>query len=463
MDLKPLITPDVLAARMELGERLVIVDTRAPAQYAEGHIPGAVNVNQIFTYLASSTAEGLAALRGEFAGYFGSAGISGDERVVIYEDAMDNGYGQSCRGWFLLEYLGHPKVQILDGGLQGWKAANLPLSTEAPTIERRVFTPRRDDSLMVTWQQMLDAVDDPNIVKLDTRARDEWEGETSSPYAKDFAPRKGRIPGAVWIDWLHMMERKSGIPRFRSREEILDLCRRAGIGPESRVYLYCFKGARAANTLVALREAGIRDVRLYFGSWNEWARNPELPIEEGPPVKQRIAPIDGAGLDALAEKGKANPAAVRTLKCRTVLEKRFRHLNYIRSLPEHVIDEPPQLLGDDTAPNPTEALLAALGSCISVGIHANAIARGIELYEVELELEGDINITSVWGVGDLGRDKVLGLTDIRVNVRLDGNVSRDELAELVAHANDWSPVANTVRNPVSLRVGLAEQRTSENP
>jgi thiosulfate/3-mercaptopyruvate sulfurtransferase len=456
MNSKPLITPAVLAARMELGERIVVIDTRAPEQYAQGHIPGAVNVNQIFTYLASSTAEGLAALRDEFAAYFSAAGVTGDERVVIYEDAMDNGYGQSCRGWFLLTYLGHRKVQILDGGLQGWKAEDLPLSTETPAVEKRVFTPRLDDSLMVTWQQMRDALNDPSIVKLDTRAREEWEAESSSPYGKDFAPRKGRIPGAVWIDWLHMMERKSGIPRFRSREEILDLCSRAGIGPDSRVYLYCFKGARAANTLVALREAGIRDVRLYFGSWNEWARNPELPIESGPAAKRQIAPIDKAGLDALAEKGKSNPAAVRTLKCKTVLEKRFRHLNYIRTLPEHVIDEPPVLLGDDTAPNPTEALLAALGSCISVGIHANAIARGIELYKVELELEGDINITSVWGVGDLGRDKLLGLTAVRVHVHLDGNVSREQLAELVAHANDWSPVANTVRNPVALSVALAE-------
>ncbi len=456
MDLKPLITPAVLAARMEVGERLVIVDTRAPAQYAEGHIPGAVNVNQIFTYLATSTAEGLAALRDEFAAYFRAGGVCGDERVVIYEDAMDNGYGQSCRGWFLLTYLGHPKVQILDGGLQGWKADDLPLSTEVPVVENGTFTPRLDDSLMITWQQMRDAVNDPGIIKLDTRARDEWEAESSSPYSKDFAPRKGRIPGAVWIDWLHMMERKGGMPRFRSREEILDLCRQAGIGPESRVYLYCFKGARASNTLVALREAGIRDVRLYFGSWNEWARNPELPIEEGAPAKRPIAPIDRAGLDALAEKGKASPGAVRTLKCKTVLEKRFRHLNYIRTLPAHVVDEPPQLLGDDTAPNPTEALLAALGSCISVGIHANAVARGIELYQVELELEGDINITSVWGVGDLGRDKVLGLSDIRIKVRLDGNVSREELASLVAHADFWSPVANTVRNPVSLRVSLAD-------
>jgi hypothetical protein len=129
----------------------------------------------------------------------------------------------------------------------------------------------------------------------------------------------------------------------------------------------------ASNTLVALKEAGIENVRMYFGSWNEWSRNARLPIEEGPPdpmPPRRIAPIDRTGLLALASKGKADPTAVRTVKCRTVLEGKFRHLNYIRNLPAHVVDEPPVLLGDDTAPNPTEALLAALGSCVSVGIHA---------------------------------------------------------------------------------------------
>jgi thiosulfate/3-mercaptopyruvate sulfurtransferase len=56
-----------------------------------------------------------------------------------------------------------------------------------------------------------------------------------------------------------------------------------GIKPDSKIYLYCFKGARASNTMVALKEAGIENVRMYFGSWNEWSRNPSLPIEEGPP------------------------------------------------------------------------------------------------------------------------------------------------------------------------------------
>ncbi len=92
-----------------------------------------------------------------------------------------------------------------------------------------------------------------------------------------------------------------------------------------------------------------------------------------------LKPVDKAGLDALIAKGKANPDAVRTLKARTVAEGKFRQLNFIRDLPAHIVDEPPGLLGDDTAPNPSEAALAALGSCLSVGIHANALAQGIKI------------------------------------------------------------------------------------
>ena len=77
-----------------------------------------------------------------------------------------------------------------------------------------------------------------------------------------------------------------------------------------------------------------------------------------------LAPIDKTGLDSLIEKGKADPKAVKTLKCKTVAEGRFRHANYIRDLAPYIVDEPPGLLGDDTAPNPSEASLAALGSCV---------------------------------------------------------------------------------------------------
>ena len=164
-------------------------------------------------------------------------------------------------------------------------------------------------------------------------------------------------------------------------------------------------------------------------------------------------PIDKNALEALAAKGKADPGAVRTVKCRTVAEgRRFRHLNHIRNLPAHIVDEPPQLLGDDTAPNPTEALLAALGSCVAVGIQANAVAHGFTVHAIELELEGDINITSVWGTGDLS-PKPLGLTAVRIKAHLEIEGASDaELDELLAHAATWSPVLNTVRNPVPVTV-----------
>jgi uncharacterized OsmC-like protein len=163
--------------------------------------------------------------------------------------------------------------------------------------------------------------------------------------------------------------------------------------------------------------------------------------------------IDKDGLKALADKGKADPSAVRTVRCKTVAEgKRFRHLNYIRNLPAHIVDEPPGLLGDDTAPNPTEALLAALGSCVAVGIQANAVARGFVIRSIELELEGDINITSVWGTGDLS-PKALGLTAVRIRAHVEADgATPAQLDELVAHAATWSPVLNTIKNPVPVAV-----------
>lgn len=167
-----------------------------------------------------------------------------------------------------------------------------------------------------------------------------------------------------------------------------------------------------------------------------------------------LAPIDKEGLARLAAAGKANPEVVKTVKCRTVAEGRFRHANYIRDLPAYIVDEPPALLGDDTAPNPSEAALAALGSCLAVGIHANAIAQGIAITALELELEGDINITAVWGAGDLAETKPVGFTHVRAKVRLDADAPRERLDALVAHAFKWSPVANTFIRPVSVKIGL---------
>lgn len=165
-----------------------------------------------------------------------------------------------------------------------------------------------------------------------------------------------------------------------------------------------------------------------------------------------LAPIDKGGLEKLIESGKANPKVIKTLKCKTVAEGKFRHLNFIRNLPPYIVDEPPALLGDDTAPNPSEASLAALGSCLAVGLHANAVHRGWIVRKLELELEGDLNISAVWGTGDVS-DKPVGFTDVRVKVDMEcDGVSSEEIDALITHVKKWSPVANTFTRPVALEV-----------
>jgi len=123
---KVLLTPAELQGMM--GPDVVVIDTRSPDAFASGHIPGAVNVHEIFTFLAMSTPEGMTELRQKFADAFGAAGLSGAETAVCYEESMNSGFGQSCRGYFLLSWLGYSKARVLHGGIHAWKAAGLPLS-----------------------------------------------------------------------------------------------------------------------------------------------------------------------------------------------------------------------------------------------------------------------------------------------------------------------------------------------
>lgn len=167
-----------------------------------------------------------------------------------------------------------------------------------------------------------------------------------------------------------------------------------------------------------------------------------------------LEPIDKTRLEKLIKAASSNPRAVRTLKCRTVAEKRFRHLNYIRDLPAYIVDEPPALLGDDTAPNPSEASLAALGSCIAVGLHANAVHRGWKVKKLELSLEGDLNITAVWGTGDVS-EKPVGFTDVRIKVDMECDSPKAEVDKLIQHVLKWSPVANTFIRPVKVQIQSA--------
>ena len=262
--------------------KVTLIDVRDAEEYAEYHIPGAVNIPDMFYELSMTTEEGLREMTDKFKKHFSVAGISLDKKVIIYEENLETRYGGSCRGYFQLSYMGHQDVGILDGGLAVWRQENLPTDDKKVTPVVTIFTPKIDNSIMATKDVMKHVLGDSSVTLLDNRDKVEWIGESSSPYGVDFTPRKGRIPGAKWVEWYDFMENDASgyISHFKSPEAIREICAELEIIPDDDIIIYCFKGARAANSYVAMKMAGFKNIRNYYGSWNEWSRDMSLPIDD---------------------------------------------------------------------------------------------------------------------------------------------------------------------------------------
>ena len=278
-----LIEPNAL--QKILGQNdLIIIDTRPSSTYLQHHIPGAINIPEFFTYICDDSSGGIPGMVSYFKSILEKNGITNNHHVVIYEDALDNGYGQSCRGWFIFNLLGHKgTVSVLHGGYKAWQKMSYPTTAEIRSIlQPTQYELEVDLSIIVTKSQMLQAINNPSYVIVDVRDYAEWVGANSSPYGYDYCPRKGRIPSARWLEWYQTMTRKNGIPWFKDNDEILAICKQANIPLNKTIILYCFKGARTSNVMLALTRAGL-EVKSYFSSWNEWSRDFSLPISEGYP------------------------------------------------------------------------------------------------------------------------------------------------------------------------------------
>ena len=170
-----------------------------------------------------------------------------------------------------------------------------------------------------------------------------------------------------------------------------------------------------------------------------------------------IEPIDTAKLQELAQKNIDNPeGGKKKIRTHTEADGYFRNNSSVRG---HIIKvgEPLPLLGDDSAPNPTEVAQAALGACINVGIQAIAQHRGVTLTRLELDITGDIDVSPTWGVGDLSEDKRPGVSRVDVQVNIDGDADRETLQQIVDDAITWSPVVNTYTRPATLTHTLVSE------
>ena len=180
-------------------------------------------------------------------------------------------------------------------------------------------------------------------------------------------------------------------------------------------------------------------------------------MSEATIAKAYLRPIDRDGLMAFAEKGRNNPASRGTNKVHTVMQGMYRSLSYVGQHEAVVVDEPLHLFGEDTAPAPGEIVLSGLGGCLAVGITAVATWKQVKLSKLELFLEGDIGNPAAWGAGGSQKQPAeMGFQDIRVRVVIEGDATREELDEIVKQANFYSPVANTMRNPIPFTISLAD-------
>ncbi|MCZ8514557.1 sulfurtransferase [Paenibacillus filicis] len=260
-------------------EGVVIVDCRfalgQPASgreaYLADHIPGAVYFD---------LEQDLSSPKGphggrhplpdvaELAEKLGKAGINGHSHVVAYDD---QGGAMASRFWWLLRFLGHDRVSVLDGGYSRWKEAGLPVTNEPPAEQPGHFVPKVRGEMVVHIDQVKEALLRPGTVVIDSREDRRYEGleETIDPVA-------GHIPGAKQHFWKQSLKEDGGWKDAAAQRE-----RFGGLADAEEVIVYCGSGVTACPNVLAMNEAGLKNVKLYAGSWSDWCSYPDNPVAKG--------------------------------------------------------------------------------------------------------------------------------------------------------------------------------------
>lgn len=246
--------------------RLRIIDARPAGDYARGHIPGATNVDFYAIRTENTDPAGVDGFNDRQAAALRAAGVNADSLVVTYDEAS---LTNAARGVWVLDYYGHPSVQMLDGGLDAWKSAGGELTTEVPQVTEGNFTPSLHPERLATYRDILDRLDNPDTVILDTRRITEYLGQEAR------TKRSGTIPGSVYLEWTNHID---GAGRVRNADELRALFAQHGITPDKEIIPFCGGGYRSAHAYLVLTMLGYPRVRNYLGSWGEWGNREDVPI-----------------------------------------------------------------------------------------------------------------------------------------------------------------------------------------
>lgn len=262
------------AMRVIAAGNVVVLDARDAKAYAGGHVEGALSVPwQSLSNMDGKPGQprwGTLLPPDQLGAALGRLGINEKSHVLVYA-APPKGWGEDGRIAWTLRAAGVTRVQIIDGGIEAWRAAGGKTTRAVPMPQPVAFHVKAlDTSLDATRDEVKAALGRARIV--DAREPEEFKG------ARKFGEaRGGHLPGATLLPWHRVFDAQG---RLQSADAIRKLLQDAGIRPEDEVIIYCTKGIRSAHMALVLRELGFSRARNYDASFYEWAGDASLPLSQ---------------------------------------------------------------------------------------------------------------------------------------------------------------------------------------
>ena len=242
-------------------QSLILIDARSYKDYSEGHILGAINLDLFAFHWFDTSEKGITNFNSQTTDLFSFVGITNEKKVVFYDDVSGI---LAARGVWMLQYFSHPNAFMLDGGIQKWKKENLPIETKTNPFKYEKFSGTTNEQILVGYEYIRDNLDKIKII--DARTKEEFEGSVVR------ASKRGHIPGAINVDWGKNIKPDG---TFKDENELSELYK---LSKDDEIVTYCQGAYRAANTFVALKKLGFKNVKVYLGSWGEWGNKLELPV-----------------------------------------------------------------------------------------------------------------------------------------------------------------------------------------
>jgi len=244
----------------------------AKAEYAAGHVPGAVFFDQDAIADHSTGLPHSLPSPELFASEVGKLGISDTDTIVVYDGL---GFFSAPRVWWMLRTMGAQDVYVLDGGLDGWKADGRAVESGTPTPAAAVFKAKFRSDKVIPFETMRGIVDDGSAQIADARGAGRFTGDEAEPRA---GMRSGHMPGARSLPATSL----SANGRFKDIATLKTMIADAGIDLSKPVVTSCGSGVTAAVIMLALQSVGHDDNALYDGSWSEWGSRDDTPVVTGP-------------------------------------------------------------------------------------------------------------------------------------------------------------------------------------